>query len=148
MPSWYADTPDKAGAYAGMVETFLAAAKADYQDSIGYVELKPEMSLSAEEFTNAYYQAAEKVRRLLPEVQIGGMGYELKDKNDSLSTAPNVKAALNAYEGKDESLLQFVSFKAYAADPTTDWKMTFSENLNPEEKQSEQPLTMQICLFF
>lgn len=134
MPSWYADTPDKAGAYAGMVETFLTAAKADYQDSIGYVELKPEMSLSAEEFTNAYYQAAEKVRRLLPEVQIGGMGYELKDKNDSLSTAPNVKAALNAYEGKDESLLQFVSFKAYAADPTTDWKNDVFGEFKPGRK--------------
>lgn len=134
MPSWYGDTPDKAGAFATMVETFLEAAKADYEDSIGYVELKPEMSLSAEDFTNSYYQAAAKARKVLPEVQIGGMGYELKDKNDSLSTAPNVKVALNAYAGKDQSLLQFVSFKAYGADPTTDWKNDVFGEFKPGRK--------------
>lgn len=134
MPSWYADTPDKAGAYAAMVETFLNAAKADYEDSMGYVELKPEMSLSTQEFTNSYYQAAAKVRKILPKVQIGGMGYALQDKNDSLSSAPNVKAALNAYADKDQSLLQFVSFKAYDADPTTDWKNDVFGEFKPGRK--------------
>lgn len=134
LPSWYQSTPDKAGAFAAMVETFLSAAKPDYEESIGYVELKPDTSLSAEDFTNSYYQAAAKVRSILPQVQIGGMGYELKDKNDSLSTAPNVKAVLNAYADHDQSLLQFVSFKAYGADPTTDWKNDVFGEFKPGRK--------------
>ena len=123
LPSWLdADgngmyDSGKAEDYKKMIRKFLGDAKGGYEDIISHVEIAPPTGLSDADFTDMYYTTAREVRAVLPSVTIGGFGYSLSNKNDTLPT--NVKAALSHNkEEADQTLLQYVSVRGYSAEPT------------------------------
>ncbi|WP_343250130.1 Ig-like domain-containing protein [Diplocloster hominis] len=123
LPSWLdADgngmyDSGKADDYKKMIRRFLGDAKGGYEDIISHVEIAPDAGLSDADFTEMYYTTAREVRAVLPAVTIGGFGYSLTDKNDTLPA--NVKAALSRNKAEsDQTLLQYVSVRGYSAEPT------------------------------
>ena len=123
LPSWMdADgngmyDSGKVDDYKKMIRKFLGDIKTGYEDIISHVEIAPPVGLSDADFTEMYYTTAREVRDVLPTVKIGGFGYSLRDKNDTLPA--NVKAALShKKEESDQTLLQYVSLRGYSAQPT------------------------------
>lgn len=121
LPAWLDNGSgmyNDAAAYQKILKKFLGDIKGEYEATVSHVEIVPPSGLSDTDFKNYYFTAARAVKETLADVTVGGMGYKLTSKSDTLPS--NVKAALTQSSSEDPSLLQFVSVRGYSANPTAD----------------------------